>query len=423
MTHRTIHQNPITVITPIRKDRLANIYEYLKEIKDDLLKGKHESFENIGTIHYCRWIVIDDVGQDNNPENQPPKLIFSSNFDGSIEDQFRDLCTKSVEIIDRIYDCCEGYPSVNERTTENRVAYLQKANTKSSAFYRGSPDRSLQQVLGESKLRNFLREVLDANSWDNLTAREVQAKLLAAVKQKPEFEWASVPYDPPRVSWLGMILFGLVLLALSPFIIIWVLIIRITLEPKDKNFTLTRSELNEKKMLNLESYEDIEFQNQFTQLVVMKPEKMRLLTFKGMMLFARVLIKLLFVKGKLMGIPTIHFARWVLFDNGKRVLFFSNFDGSWQQYLGDFIDKSGWGLTGIFSNTVMFPKTRFLFTGGAYDEEHFLAWSRNTELPTQIWYSAYPDLSIKNVNNNSEIRSLLFKQLNETRAQDFLKLL
>ena len=124
-----------------------------------------------------------------------------------------------------------------------------------------------------------------------------------------------------------------------------------------------------------------------------------------------------------MGIPTIHFARWVLFDDNKRVLFFSNFDGSWQQYLGDFIDKSGWGLTSIFSNTTCFPKTRYLFWGGAYDEEHFLAWSRNTELQTQVWYNAYPELGIKNVNNNSRIRSELFKNLSEKKAADFLKLL
>ena len=90
----------------------------------------------------------------------------------------------------------------------------------------------------------------------------------------------------------------------------------------------------------------------------MKPGKVRLITVHALMLFARTLIKNLFVKGKLMGIPTIHFARWVLIDNNKHMMFFSNFDGSWNQYLGDFIDKSGWGLTGIFSNTAKFSKNK-----------------------------------------------------------------
>ena len=123
-----------------------------------------------------------------------------------------------------------------------------------------------------------------------------------------------------------------------------------------------------------------------------------------------------------MGIPTIHFARWVILDGGRQVLFFSNFDGSWQQYLGDFIDKSGWGLTAIFSNTADFPRSRYLFWGGAYDEEHFLAWARHTQVPTQVWYSAYPQLSIKNVNTNSAIRhrELIKKDLDEQQAQTFL---
>ncbi|MGB6268972.1 MAG: hypothetical protein WBF67_08185, partial [Olleya sp.] len=238
----------------------------------------------------------------------------------------------------------------------------------------------------------------------------------------------------------------LVLLILLPIIIIWVLIVEFGYERKDEYFTKTRSELDPRKIKILEEYEDltsgedltqqnlpanhalherkeINYQNQFSQLVEMKPGKVRLITFKAMMLFAKTLIPIKFVDGELMGIPTIHFARWVLFDDNKRVLFFSNFDGSWQQYLGDFIDQSGWGLTGIFSNTKVFPKTRFLLTGGAYDEEHFLAWSRASELVTQIWYSAYPTLSIKNVNNNTQIRVLFSKNLNNKKAAKLFQLI
>ena len=103
------------------------------------------------------------------------------------------------------------------------------------------------------------------------------------------------------------------------------------------------------------------------------------------------------------------------------MLFLSNFDGSWQQYLGDFIDKSGWGLTAIWSNSMGFPKTKFTFFGGAYDEEHFLAWSRYYEVPTQVWYTAYPHLSIKNVINNTYIRMELMEDLDEKGAKKFFK--
>jgi uncharacterized membrane protein len=227
----------------------------------------------------------------------------------------------------------------------------------------------------------------------------------------------------PKINWLDMAPLCLILLVLSPVLIIWILMVQFFYERKDEVFTMKRSQLDNQALDTLETYEDIYNQNQFTQLVEMKSGIIRLITINGMFMLANGLIKFFFVKGKLMGIPSIHFARWVLFDDNKRVLFFSNFDGSWQQYLGDFIDKSGWGLTGIFSNTKVFPKTKFLLTGGAYDEEHFLAWSRHSQLPTDVWYCAYPHLSIKNVNNNTKIRTLLMKDLSEKQAAKFLQLL
>ena len=121
-----------------------------------------------------------------------------------------------------------------------------------------------------------------------------------------------------------------------------------------------------------------------------------------------------------MGIPTIHFARWVLLDNNKRLLFFSNFDGSWTQYLGDFIDKSGWGLNAIFVNTQLFPRIWFFFWRGAYDEMHFLGWSRSTQIPTQIWYAADVSQSIKNINDNTLIRNDLSRNLTDAQAKQFL---
>ena len=417
-------QHPLTLVTPVLESRQETLFEYLENLKTGLEHDIHESFEDIGTIHFARWLVIDtDIKKGQSSMGDMPKLIFSSNFDGDVEQQLKDLCTESADILDRIYACCEGYPVEADRTCASRVAYLEKWRIPPSAFYRGAPERTLQQIRNEDSLHNFIAGFISSKNWDNYRSGEIKKKIAQAVIANSEYAWVKEPFKMPRINWLGLILLGIVLFILLPIIIIWVLIVQFRYERHDEYFTMKRSQLNEKKIQELESYEDIEIPNQFSQLVTMKPGKVRLITFKAFMLFARILIPVKFVKGKLMGIPTIHFARWVLFDDNKRVLFFSNFDGSWQQYLGDFIDQSGWGLTGIFSNTTKFPKTKFLITGGAYDEEHFLAWSRNSEVQTQVWYNAYPHLSIKNVNNNSLIRSLLLKNSSEKEAAAFLKLI
>ena len=452
-------QNPLTLVTPIRKEKLTQLKDILRKLKLEIEAGKMPPFDRIGTVHYLRWIIIDDNSSKFFEDTErDPQLVMSSNFDGSVDQHYKDLVSAEMtSLFDSIYDCCEGYGDKQKASIDSRVAFLKKYTEKVSAFYKGSPKRSVKTIHREKKLRIKLRKELNnSEKWNGLSSREIHRKLKQEVLNDPEFVWAKKGYRMPHNSLLKFILLCLVLLILAIPIAIWVLILQLTHENKDEYFVDYRSDIPEKKTKILEKYEDlvdginvntgvkdqvINYQNQFSQLVVMKSGWMRRMTFKGMMLFARVLIPIKYVEGELLNIPTIHFARWVLFDDDKRVLFFSNFDGSWQQYLGDFIDQSGWGLSAIFSNTTRFPKTNFLgfgglfamsrfaiksgpmWPGGAYDEEHFLAWSRSTELPTDMWYSAYPQLSIKNVNNNSRIRTQFAKNLSEKQAEKFFQLI
>ena len=143
--------------------------------------------------------------------------------------------------------------------------------------------------------------------------------------------------------------------------------------------------------------EDIWVQNHLTTLTNIKPGAFRLRTLKGVLWLINLLAKTVFITGSLGGIPTIHFARWLLIDNDRRLLFFSNYDGSWASYLGDFVDKANYGLTAVWSNTDNFPPTRFLFFGGAQHIEAFKAWSRYSNEYAAVWYSAYPTASVRNI--------------------------
>ena len=59
-------------------------------------------------------------------------------------------------------------------------------------------------------------------------------------------------------------------------------------------------------------------------------------------------------------VRTIHFARWVFLDGRKRILFLSNYDGSLESYMDDFINKVGFGLNVVFSNGIGYPRTDWL---------------------------------------------------------------
>jgi hypothetical protein len=112
-----------------------------------------------------------------------------------------------------------------------------------------------------------------------------------------------------------------------------------------------------------------------------------------------------------------------MINNGKRVLFFSNFDGSWENYLGDFVDRAAVGLTLAWSNTKEFPKTRLLIFRGATNEELFKTWTRKHQIVTQVWYTAYKHLTVKNILRNHSITLGLCRDMNENEAQEWLKLL
>ncbi len=126
-------------------------------------------------------------------------------------------------------------------------------------------------------------------------------------------------------------------------------------------------------------------------------------------------------KGVLLGIPSIHFAHWSLIDEGRRLLFLSNYGGSWGNYLDDFIDKASFGLTAIWSNTNDFPPTRFLFLDGSRDGPRFKSFARGKQRVTNVWYSAYPDSTVQNIDNNSAIREDLFNTLDDTAARSWLR--
>lgn len=401
-------QNALTLICPVDDQNVEKLRQLLKSRKKEFT----EALGTLGTIHYARWVIID--GETIKNEVFPTQLAFSSNFDGDVDTHIRDLTEKIADVLDAIYENVTGY------SPQSRLEFLTLSRIKEAAFYQGSPGRTVKTIADEKALHQEIFNHIQKGSWEGMSAKQIHEELKKTILSNPQFAWAKENIKVPHVNIIGFIFTILIIILLLPIIIIWVLCIQIFCETFDKPLGLTPNQLSEEHLNKMELDEDFHYQNQFSQIINMKPGLARLITLSSFFLLARALIRQLFVEGKLMGIPTIHFARWVQINKKKRVLFFSNFDGSWTQYLGDFIDKSGWGLTGIFSNTQGFPKSYFLLMGGAYNERQFLAWARYTQIQTQIWYAADVSQSIKNINNNTAVRNLFPKNLSEKEATLFL---
>ena len=86
------------------------------------------------------------------------------------------------------------------------------------------------------------------------------------------------------------------------------------------------------------------------------------------------------------------------------MIFFSNYDGSVESYMDDFINKTGFGLNASFSNGIGYPKTNWLVMDGCTDERKYKEYLRRHTLPTQVWYKAYPGLTAIDLDRNTRIR-------------------
>jgi deferrochelatase/peroxidase EfeB len=124
-------------------------------------------------------------------------------------------------------------------------------------------------------------------------------------------------------------------------------------------------------------------------------------------------------KGFLATIGTIHAARWVVLPGTRQLVFFSNYDGSWESYLEDFITKASDGVTAVWSNAEGFPATRLLFFKGAEDGDRMKRYARCSMRPTPFWFAAHPDLSTTAMRKHALIVSgLLCKDRLEANPSD-----
>ena len=409
-------QNALTLAAPIKPDQLPSLDALLKEIGNSLQDNSYLDITRLTSTHFLRWVILPASG------DTPPRLLFESNHDGDTETYLRDFVSQAGIAIDAIYGKCVGYPAAGLADRDAVVGYLRKHAVPYAAFYIGYRGRSVPTVKAALAAREQLARFLDAAGASHAFQGFSQEQVWEAVKAEavrlgisPIAPQRTVPTSAVVLAAGGAVL-GLVALltktrAWLPFLgllggltafLRW----RETQDAKkwtqsEKACYLPSATDNEKIRL-LAVREDILTQNQLTHVVPIRPGVFRRFTVKFVLAAINLLAKVIFNKGSLGGIPTIHFARWVILDDGS-LLFFSNYDGSWDNYLGDFVDRAAVGLTGVWSNTEEFPPTRFLLGDGARAIEFFKAWTRAHQVPTQVWYSAYPNNTVVNIRDAAQM--------------------
>ncbi|MBU6166389.1 MAG: cytochrome P450 [Alphaproteobacteria bacterium] len=154
-----------------------------------------------------------------------------------------------------------------------------------------------------------------------------------------------------------------------------------------------------------------------------KPGILRRFTFAFAMWGIRLFATYYTRSGFILTMGTIHFARWLRLPDAERLIFFSNYDGTWESYLEDFITKAHEGQTAAWSHGIGFPPARNLIGEGAKNGDLFKRWVRRQQRLTHVWYSALPDLTLDRIRAQALIHHGLARTADDAAAQDLLSLL
>jgi hypothetical protein len=138
--------------------------------------------------------------------------------------------------------------------------------------------------------------------------------------------------------------------------------------------------------------EDVVAQNQLTLVTVLKPEHVDRV--RAVMAAIDSFSKRLSPPGTLIGISTIHFVKWLVIDNGRRLMMVSDYDGSWESYIDEFAEMILSGLDAIWDSSYGYPPD------GARDLPAFKRFLRIHQVPSEVFFSAYPDETVLNIVND-----------------------
>jgi hypothetical protein len=380
-------------------------------------------FARFDTLHFARLFILDDLTLGDVEvyglprRTYPLYLAFLGDVDGEADAFLETLARHAQGGLRAIFSCCEGFAAKTDT-----LSWMKASLHPSAAEYVNWRGRTLRQAREEAALYEALKRYIrsHAPSLAARSPREIHAHLQEFVNAETAAGRITLSPESPTPpgrrlrNILHLIGVPLALLLLSPLLLIAAPIVLFRLrmlEKTDPEMCLPVEAAHAEKLFELE---DHELTNQFSAMGSLKPGLLRFWITAFVLLLIDYAAKHVYTRGRLARVRTIHFARWVFLDNNRRVLFASNYDGSLESYMDDFINKVGFGLNVVFSNGIGYPKTRWLLCDGSKDEQKFKRYLRRHQLPTQVWYNAHRGSRASDLERRSSIR----KGLESTSMSD-----
>lgn len=463
----------ITIVAPIRQADIAVLegrIDALGNPAEDGIQAALDRLDEDGSgTHFMSLHAIPH-------EDGKGHLVFEFTADGAAKRAIDRIVEAIGPELEPIFAAARDW-----RDNVGLAAYLDSHRIKEGSGYRdppglcfaGTPHMSVRRIRDEAALAKFVTSLIDDGRPD-VRPIDRLAEVRRAVAADEKFDWALKPPPPPgRAERTGSNLslapelagpfvraylwpFAFVLIAavavaavlIRPYAeetwpamawsvakalalglgatLLLLLIVAATLYAKlrsqEQNDWLDARAPDLATLAEIRKRENFGAQNHMVSITERKPGLVRALTLRLAFWIIAMFATRLYREGFLGGISTIHAARWITIPGTRTLVFFSNFGGSWESYLEDFITRAHEGLTAVWSNSIGFPRAKNLFQDGATDGERFKRYARASMQPTLFWYSAYPDLTTDHVRCNAALRRGLAGALTNDEAKQWLAL-
>jgi hypothetical protein len=430
-------QSPFMVLAPVVPAREAELRGLLDPLTDGPGRTRPDNpilpFAELPTLHVARLLLLEDqtlgdlAAHGVAPRTYPLCLAFLGDVDGDGDAFLAEAARRAPEGLRAVFSCCEGFGPGSDL-----LEWMRAHRVRPAAQFVNWRGRTVRRVREEAALREALQAHVRAAGPGLLgrPAREAHAALRKRVAEDVAAGRLVLSAEAPTpLGWrlrdlAHLVGVPLVLLVASPVLLVAAAFFLVRLRRAERKDPEICPRTDPAHAARLAVLEDHDVTNQFSAMGSLKPGFVRLWTTRFALLVIDWGARHLYTRGRLARVRSIHFARWVFLNGHERVIFFSNYDGSLESYMDDFINKVGFGLNLAFGNGVGYPRTRWLVGDGCGDERKFKEYLRRHQVPTPVWYKAYPGLTAVDLERNVRVREgLEAASPTEEEARQWLRLL
>jgi len=395
----------LTILAPIKQGQVAALRGVLRPIGDDINgthmppDGRpHVAFTKSRTIHFARFAILTDP--DRGPDRA--RLLYASVFDGTLAAHAAELVALSSGF-DAIWEKLEGYAG-----RDGFADFLRAHAHQPAAYYVAFRDESVSSIRLAIAARDARDNPVDQSSSGSRLLAGASATLARVIRAAPLVKDLVVTVARHGLSdvYRGTLR---ILASLDRYPVFRLVnrLMRNRLPPRRSPFSSVAIDACAAPSplvpgdeipsdLRPGFREDVISQNQLTLVTVIAAGRVNRV--RAVMSAIDSYAKRLAPPGSLIGISTIHVVRWLVIDNGGRLMMVSDYDGSWENYIDEFAEMILSGLDAIWETSLAYP------ADGARDLPAFKSFLRNHQVPAEVFFSAYPGDTVLNIVNDSRLR-------------------